>query len=177
MVKGQESKVCHLKKTLYGLKQAGQQWHTHLHGMLASLGFQKNISGDVSIFIKWTNGGEPLIILVYLDDIAIFGLLDQIQELKAHIALYYKITDLGEIRQFLGHHIVRNHTKRKITIDQSHYIQHVLTCFDMSQCRPAYTPFAMGTILRANPNEESDSSLTARYQKIIVSLMYATLGS
>ena len=56
VVKGQESKVCCLKKALYGLKQAGRQWHTHLHSTLASLGFQKNISGDVSIFIKRTNG-------------------------------------------------------------------------------------------------------------------------
>ena len=122
LVQGQESKVCHLRKAIYSLKQAGQQWHIHLHGTLEELGFQKNVSGDASIFIKCHNRKDPLFILVYVDDIAIFGLLDQVQELKAKIASHYKVTDLGDIRQFLGLHIIRDRSKRTVTIDQSHYI-------------------------------------------------------
>ena len=47
----------------------------------------------------------------------------------------------------------------------------------MSQCKPAYTPFAAETLLAENPDEDSDSSLTARYQQIVGSLMYTMLGS
>ena len=177
MVPGQESKVCHLKKALYGLKQAGQQWHTHLHSTLEGLGFQKNISSDVSIFIKCHNGGDPLIMLVYVDDIVLFGALDDIQAFKMQIAMCYKVTDLREVSHFLGLHITCNRSKKTLTIDQMHYIQRMLTRFDMSQCHPVYTPFTVGTRLEVNPDSDSESSLTLCYQQIIGSLMYAMLGS
>ena len=126
MVPGKKNLVCLLKKAIYSLKQAGQQWHIHLHGTLEELGFQKNIASDVSIFIKCYNGGDPLIILVYIDDLAIFGTLEDIKSFKTHISTCYKVTDLGEVSQFLGLHIARDHPKKILTIDQSHYIQRML---------------------------------------------------
>ena len=110
-IQGKEGKVCHLKKAIYGLKQAGRQWHIHLNDTLEGLGAQKLISGDASIFIKHHNGGDPLIALVYVDDITLFGILDAIQDLKCTIATRYKVTDLGEIRQFLGLHITHDREK------------------------------------------------------------------
>ena len=176
-IQGMEGKVCHLKKAIYGLKQAGRQWHAHLNNTLEGLGFQKLISGDASIFIKRHDGGDPLIALVYVDDIALFGILDAIRDLKRAIATHYKVTDLGEIRQFLGLHITRDRSKKTLTISQSHYIERMLTRFNMSSCQPNYTPFAKGTLLVANIEKDSDASLTSRYQQIVGSLMYAMLGS
>ena len=37
--KGSEEKVTKLKKGLYGLKQAGQEWSTVLHDFLVHVGF------------------------------------------------------------------------------------------------------------------------------------------
>ena len=104
-IQGKERKVCCLKKAIYGLKQAGRQWYIHLNDTLEGLGFQKLISGDALIFIKRHNGGDPLIALVYIDDITLFGILEAIQDLKHAIAMRYKVTDLGEIKQFLDLHI------------------------------------------------------------------------
>ena len=81
---------------------------------------RKNISSDVSIFIKCHKGGDPLIMLVYVDNIALFGTLDDIQAFKTQIAMCYKVTDLGEASHFLGLHITRNRSKKTITIDQAH---------------------------------------------------------
>jgi hypothetical protein len=140
-VQGKEGKVCKLTKAIYGLKQAGRQWHAHLQDTLNTLGFQKNLAGDVSIFIKHDDEGDhPTIVLVYVDDIAIIGILTAVNDLKAKIGTHYKITDLGEINHFLGIHITRDRSKKRITIDQSHYIDRMLTRYDMTQCRPVYTP-------------------------------------
>ena len=176
-VPGQEEKVCRLRKAIYGLKQAGRQWHEHLNDSLCSFGYRKLLSGDVSIFFKHHDGGKRItIILVYVDDMAMFGTLEDIQATKDFIGSQYKYTDLGEIEHFLGLHITRDHSKRTLSIDQSHYIQRILDRFEMQTCWPTHTPFASDKILVANPNKESDSLLTSRYQQLVGSLMYAMLG-
>jgi hypothetical protein len=115
--------------------------------------------------------------LVYVDDMAIFGSKKDIQDTKDYIGSCYKYTDLGEIEHFLGIHITRDRSKKILTIDQSHYIQRIVQRFDMQTCRPAYTPFATGTNLTANTETDSDSAITSRYQQLVGSLMYAMLGT
>ena len=46
--------------------------------------------------------------LVYVDDIALFGTLDDIQAFKTQIAMHYKVTDLGEVS-----HLLRRITSRE----------------------------------------------------------------
>ena len=85
-VKGKEHQVCFLKKAIYGLKQAGRQWHIHLSNTLEELGFQRTISGNTSIFIQRHDGGDPLILLVYIDNISLFSTLTDINVFKIQIA-------------------------------------------------------------------------------------------
>ena len=174
-VRGKEDKVCQLRKAIYGLKQAGRQWHEHLQNSLHAFGFEKLISSDISIFFKHNEEGQITIILVYVDDMAIFGLREHVQATKDFIGSRYKYTDLGEIKHFLGLNITRDRSKRILTIDQTQYIQRMLTRFDMTMCRPVHTPLDPNTILVANREKESDSLLTTRYQQLIGSLMYAML--
>ena len=100
VVKGKENQVCLLKKALYSLKQAGRQWHVHLNDTLKEFGFRRIISADTSIFIE--DGGD-LILLVYIDDIALFGTITKINMFKERIVKRYKITDLGEIVNSWGY--------------------------------------------------------------------------
>lgn len=174
---GMKGKVCRLRKAIYGLKQAGRQWHKHLRDTLLEFGFGELLSGDVSIFFMRLDGGDTLIILVYVDDMALFGSLPAIKHFKDLIGTRYKYTDMGEIEQFLGLHIHRDRTKKTITINQLRYIRTVIERFDMDNCRPSLTPMVHGTKLIANPSPNSDSQRTSRYQSMVGSLMYAMLGS
>ena len=131
----EERKVCRLTKAIYGLKQAGRQWHEHLQRNLREFGYEKLLSGDVSIFVKHHDGGDQVtIILVYVDDMAIFGSLPHIQDTKKFMNSRYKYTDLGKIDHFLGLHITRDCSKKTLSIDQSHYIHSILSHFDMTTC-------------------------------------------
>jgi hypothetical protein len=70
-VEDKKSHVCKLKKDLYGLKQAPRAWYGHIDSFLTSLGFTKSKS-DSNLYFKVMND-EPIIILLYVDDLFLTG--------------------------------------------------------------------------------------------------------
>ena len=63
--------VCKLHKSLYGLKQASQQWYAKFSSFLLSNDFKQS-TVDHSMFIKRVNNSF-LCSLVYADDIILIG--------------------------------------------------------------------------------------------------------
>ena len=94
--------VCKLKKSLYGLKQSGREWHTHLKNTLSHIGFICCIS-DNSVFFKLDDDGNYIFVLTYVDDLLITAASPNVVHgIKEHLAAAYEITDLGEVKYFLG---------------------------------------------------------------------------
>lgn len=75
-----ETHVCRLKKALYGLKQAPRAWYATMDAYLLRLGFTKSYA-DPNLHIRAVQG-EPIIILLYVDDLLVTGVEHQIQECK-----------------------------------------------------------------------------------------------
>ena len=101
------SLVCRLLKALYGLKQSPRQWYKHLEAILAQLGF-KLVANQV--IFKHTQ--RKIIILGYVDDLLIFGPnILEINSLYKRLEKLLKITDLGEVKFFLGMEIQRDRAK------------------------------------------------------------------
>src|SRR6202158_4882105 len=66
---GSETKVCHLIKAIYGLKQASRSWNLQFHGVLIALSFKQMFS-DAGIYVRpQREGDDPLFVIVYVDDI------------------------------------------------------------------------------------------------------------
>ena len=65
------NKVCKLRKSLYGLKQASKQWFSKLSQTLLSLGYQQS-KYDYSLFIN-KSSIDITLVAVYVDDIMITG--------------------------------------------------------------------------------------------------------
>jgi len=53
---GKETQVCHLKKAIYGLKQASHAWNSNIHAALTELGFKWMIA-DASIYVMHQQEG------------------------------------------------------------------------------------------------------------------------
>eukprot|EP00253_Pinus_taeda_P027457 PITA_27457 len=70
-VHGKESHVCRLKKALYGLKQAPRAWYSRIDTYLQGMGFTKSEADPNLYFI--VIGEEPLILVLYVDDLVITG--------------------------------------------------------------------------------------------------------
>lgn len=63
--------VCHLKKVIYGHKQAPLAWFQHFSGFLLQLQFGQSLP-NISMFVLHTSMGT-IVLLLYVDDIIIVG--------------------------------------------------------------------------------------------------------
>jgi hypothetical protein len=83
-VEDRKSHVCRLKKALYGLKQAPRAWNGHIDNFLTSLGFTKS-KADSILYFKIMND-EPIILLLYVDDLFLIGEENLITKCKKRFA-------------------------------------------------------------------------------------------
>ena len=67
---GKEILVCQLNKSLYGLKQAPREWYQNFESFMVDHGFQK-MQAYHYVFIKKYDGGDSLILLLFVDDMLI----------------------------------------------------------------------------------------------------------
>jgi len=70
-VHGRESHVCRLKKAHYGLKQASRSWYSWRDAYLQQLGYRNSVADPNLYYI--VVGEDPLILVLYLDDLFITG--------------------------------------------------------------------------------------------------------
>jgi hypothetical protein len=94
-----KSHVCKLKKALYGLKQAPRAWYGRIDSFMMSLGFTKS-KADSNLYFKVMND-EPVILLLYLDDLFLIGEEKLIIECKKRLASEFEMKDLGLMHYFL----------------------------------------------------------------------------
>jgi hypothetical protein len=167
-VEDRRSHVCRLKKALYGLKQAPKAWYGHIDSFLTSLGFTKS-KADSNLYFKIMNN-EPVILLLYVDDLFLTGEEKLIVECKKRLASEFEMKDLGLMHYFLGLEVWQS--PERIFLNQGKYMVEILKRFDMLECKPMNTPMeAKLKLLVDTSSELIDATL---YRHIIGSMMYLT---
>jgi hypothetical protein len=99
-VENGKTHVCNLKKALYGLKQDPRDWYGRIDSFLMSLGFTKS-KFDSNLYFKVMND-EPIIFMLYLDDLFLTREENLIIECKKKLAAEFEMKDLGLMNYFLG---------------------------------------------------------------------------
>jgi hypothetical protein len=69
-----EGKVLRLRKALYGLRQAPRAWNAKLDSTLKGMGFGQ--SPHEATIYRRGNGGNALLVGIYVDDLVITGIKD-----------------------------------------------------------------------------------------------------
>jgi hypothetical protein len=101
VVRGQEAKVLHLDKALYGLRQEPQEWNTKLNTTLQQLGF-KHSDCEHAVYARG-KGSARLLIGMYIDDLIIIrNGVDEIVKFKLQMKVSFKMSDLGLLNFYLG---------------------------------------------------------------------------
>ena len=71
IAKGQESKVCKLQKSIYGLKQASRSWNHRFDQAVKSFGFDQNL--EEPCVYKRGEGKSVVFLILYVDDKLLIG--------------------------------------------------------------------------------------------------------
>jgi hypothetical protein len=160
--------VCRLKKALYGLKQPPRAWYGRIDSFLASLGFTKS-KADSNLYFKFMND-EPVILLLYVDDLFLTREEKLITECKKKLTAEFEMKDLGMMHYFLGLEVWQS--PEKIFLNQGKYAVEILKRFDMLECKTMNKP--METKLKLLVDTSSKLVDAMLYRQIIGSLMYLT---
>ena len=95
-----------MNKALYGLKQVPRAWYGRIDSFLTSLDFIKS-KADPNLYYKVIED-EPVILLLYVDDLVLTGNEKQIVECKKKLAEEFEMKDLGLMHYFLGLEVWQN---------------------------------------------------------------------
>ncbi|RAN86420.1 hypothetical protein B5P41_29350, partial [Bacillus sp. SRB_28] len=139
------SLVCRLKKSLYGLKQAGLVWNNTINLFITKdLGF-KRLSSDACVYVMRST--EDIIIMsLSTDDLLLAHNCPVLAEgIVAQLSNRFPITDLGEPKRLLGMRV--SSSNDGILLDQETYILEQLSKFQMMDCKPVDTPEQPGFYL------------------------------
>ena len=88
------------RKDVYGLKQAPRTWYNGMDNFLTSLGFTKS-KANSNLYYK-VEKGNPVILLLYVDDLFVTGEDGLIADTKRKLVVDFKMKDLGMMHYFLG---------------------------------------------------------------------------
>ena len=95
-----ETHVCRLRQALYGLKQAPRGWYSRIDTYLQHMGFTKSDADPNLYYI--VVGGDPPILVLYVDDLFSTGAERSISGCKEDLAMDFEMKDIGLMHYFLG---------------------------------------------------------------------------
>ena len=139
-------------------------------------GFQRS-NFDSCLYFKGVNGEDHIYLLLYVDDMLLAGpSFKTIQHVKGLLKSEFDMKELGEARRILGISISRNRSGSFMNIDQTSYMQKVLSKFSMDNAKSASIPLGGHYKLSAEqcPTSEQEKEDIARvpYSNVVGFVMY-----
>ncbi len=160
--------VLELRKTLYGLRQAGLNWFETLRQHLHSIGFSQS-SMDPCCFIR-----DDLVLLCYVDDCLIFcpdngKITKVIHQLKQQ----FKLEDQGHVAAYLGIDVASSQVdgSQQFKLSQPHLIQRIVKAVNLTNSHLHDTPAEPGKPL-GKDLEGEHRSYSWSYRSVIGMLKY-----
>ena len=154
-------------KAMYGTKQAGRLWRTHLHDALTGMrAFQSD--ADPCVY-HITVDGHKVIVEAHVDDIVITGEnLAAVVKVKAMLAAVFDIRDLGQVSDYLGMAIKWDRAAGTVSLSTPHHTGGILADFGMTDCKPNSTPMVHGLVLGDGERLEEPN----RHAELVGSLLF-----
>lgn len=172
-----DNNIVKLKKSLYGLKSSPKSWNNKVNSVIIREGFIRS-KCDPCLYKK-CSGESKIFILIYVDDLLIFGTNEcEVTNMKNILHKEFKMKDLGLISDFLGINVKQNFENGITVLSQRNYLENVLKRFNMENCKPMLTPLDINFNTKIfDVNIECDKDIEGICRQIIGCLMYAVSGT
>nr|GEX73599.1 ribonuclease H-like domain-containing protein [Tanacetum cinerariifolium] len=129
--------VCHLQRSLYGLKQASRAWFQRFASYATRVGFQHSKT-DSFLFV-FHRGSDIAYLLLYVYDIILTTSSSAfLQRIIASLHNVFAMMDLGSLNYFLG--ISAQRLASGLFFTQSKFAEEILERAHMHNCNPYRTP-------------------------------------
>ena len=179
---GKEEWVMKLKKSIYGMKQAGRIWNQTFHKTVTEWGFER-LQCEWCIYRRNSPTGT-IIFAVHVDDIiAAASTAEENSRFSSFLKSKWQITELGEPKLALGISITRDRTNRTISLSSTPKIDELIEEYGQADAHPTDTPMVAGLTLQ-KPDKTTLASTevvewAARtpYRKLVGSLMYLAVAT
>ena len=162
--------VCKLHKSLYGLPQSGRCWNLRLTEILITIGLQQS-DYDPCVFYKITSSSFFAISIYVDDNMLVTSNNTQKTFFLNRIQSHIKILPVRD-QLYLGMKITP--VKDGYRLDQSAYVNKLLTRFDMANCNPVRTPLIVSQSGDASPHVQKTPGLATNkpFQELLGCLLY-----
>ncbi|XP_073967102.1 uncharacterized protein [Choristoneura fumiferana] len=165
--------TCLLKKSLYGLKQAGRQWNIRFDKKLKEMGLEQSLN-EPCLYMRHQDG-KYLFVLVFVDDVLIASDCEgRICRFKDELKKEFDLKDYGKVKYFLGIDIKKN--ENGITLSQEGYVKTILEKFCLSNCNSCKTPSELSDIFSSETKKDKVEEKWP-YRELIGSLMYLSVAT
>lgn len=171
--KGNETKVCKLMKSLYGLKQAARSWNAKLHQELIRQGFER-CKSDPCLYRKCSHGSWCYV-LVYVDDLIVASKsIQMLEEVPISLRKSFEISEMGEIHHYLGMEVEKNEDGDYF-LSQRRYINDIIILSGLNEAKESNIPLDPGYVTKENEGEVLPDN--RNYQKFIGKLLYVAINT
>jgi hypothetical protein len=161
-----EGMVCHIRHSLYGLKQSPRVWFQRFASVVTAAGFSVS-AHDPALFVHVSPRGRTLLLL-YVDDMIITGDdPEYIAFVKARLSYQFLMSDLGPLRYFLG---IEISSTPEGFLSQEKYIQNLLDRASLTDHWTAETHMELNVHLMTTNGEPLKDR--TRYRHIVGSFVY-----
>ena len=176
------TRVLHLVKTLYGLKQSGRRWYQKLTSVFVMLGFKQCAVDQAVYYRAVTVKGELTVVVVHVDDCSIVATtIRLVEELKAGLREHFEVTDLGELHWMLGIEVKRDRPGQVVHLSQRAYIDAILRRYNLDDLKPLSTPMDHQVRLSSEQVPASAAECTMMrdvpYREAVGALNWAALAT
>jgi hypothetical protein len=142
-IKGKEHMGYHLRKSIYGLKQASREWYLKFDETIRSFDFKEN-EEDNCIYAKFRSR-KFIFLILYVDDILLASSdVSLLLETKRFFSSNFDMKDLGEASFVLEIKIHRDRRNGVLGLSQKAYLEKVLKKVSMHACNPTLAPIIKG---------------------------------
>jgi len=189
---GDPTMVYCLNKSLYGLKQSPFNWNVAIHDYLMTycpmcpghcecepskqVRWKRNLVDRCLYTMKCPHTHRKLVLTIYVDDLLLTGdWVDGIEKFKIALKQRFRIQDLGQLAHCLGFNV--QYSEAGILVNQSSYIDQILTRFQMVGTYPVDTPGIGDLKAYQVPCDTPHDEVAFPYRQAVGSLLHLQVTS